>query len=350
MSLSDIIRSRIETTGPITVAEYMQLALSHPEFGYYIRKDPLGEAGDFTTAPEISQIFGELVGAWLAQQWLHMKSPECALAELGPGRGTLMYDILRATRGVPGFHDAISVHLVETSPALKQKQWQALAGKHPRITWHKSIDTLPETPRLIVANEFFDALPIHQYVQQDGTWHERMVGLDGDGRFCFMLNKPSPFGRGQGEGDIYEHSPATLHIVEQLSRHIAAQGGVMLAVDYGYAEEKHADTLQAVKNHQYHNPLESPGSADITAHVDFAAIAKITRAQGAQAYGTVAQGEFLATLGAGARAAKLCERATPAQKADILTALERLTSPDAMGDLFKVLCITSPSHPKPEGF
>jgi NADH dehydrogenase [ubiquinone] 1 alpha subcomplex assembly factor 7 len=343
--LSQLIRERIAKHGALTIADYMALALSHPEYGYYMRKDPLGVAGDFTTSPEISQIFGEMIGAWLAAQWQAMGKPECALVELGPGRGTLMNDILRATRFVPSFHDSISVHLVESSPVLQQKQWQTLANKHKRLSWHAEIGDLPDKPLLLVANEFFDALPIHQYVCENGAWRERTVALSGD-KLCFAF-KDTTLDR---QGSFYERCPEGLRIAGEIGKRLIVQGGVAIAIDYGYGEGSHADTLQAVKNHGYHDPLLDPGSADLTAHVDFAALAQAAAASGANAYGPQPQGRFLYLLGIAHRVAKLCEGATPQQKAAILSGVERLTSPDGMGSLFKVLCVTSPQHPKPEGF
>lgn len=348
--LEAVIRTRIAQEGAISIAEYMALCLSHPEYGYYMRKDPLGVFGDFTTAPEISQIFGELTGLWLCEQWRIMGKPRAALVELGPGRGTLMADMLRITRAIPGFHDAVSVHLVETSPALKQKQWNALAGKHTSIEWHENIATLPDQPWLLTANEFFDALPIHQYTQTPQGWCERMVGLDAKGRFCFAL-KTLPLSPALKEdGIIYEHSPAAEAITVAISKHIKSSGGAALIFDYGYTSGTRGDTLQALKNHRYHDPLQEPGEADITAHVDFRFLQTVAISAGAGAFGPLPQGVFLEALGARMRALRLCEKAGDAQKASVIAGLERLLSPDQMGDLFKVLCITPLDYPKPEGF
>jgi len=342
MSLEDIIKERIRRTGPIPVADYMALALTHPEYGYYMRKDPLGIQGDFITAPEISQVFGELIGAWLAAQWITMGQPKAALAELGPGRGTLMADALRATKHIGGFHESISVHLVEASPILKQKQWSALAGKHPDIHWHTHADELPAMPLLLIANEFFDALPIRQFIQTETGGQERMIGIGADDRLQFI--HPT------GTGIVMEYCEAGEQMARDIGRHINTHGGAALIIDYGYTGGTRGDTLQAIKSHQYHDVLCESGTADLTAHVGFAALKQAALAEGAAAYGTVTQENFLGHLGAGARTAKLCENATPPQKSAMLSALERLTSPDKMGDLFKVLCLTHPQHPKPEGF
>ncbi len=352
--LDSLIKARIRDEGPISVADYMELALAHPQFGYYMRRDPLGVAGDFITAPEISQLFGELIGLWLARQWEVMGKPKAALIELGPGRGTLMADALRATKKIAGFHDAISVHLMEMSPALKTKQWQVLAGKHPNIEWHTSIDDLPEKPWLLVANEFFDALPIRQFVFQ-GEWKERMVGMEGDilafschpceSRDPVFLKLDSRF-RGN-DNSIYETCPAALAIIRTIAAHIKEHSGAAIIVDYGYAQGK-GDTLQAVRAHACHDPLVEPGTADLTAHVDFAALKEA--AADAAVYGPVPQGAFLERIGARVRAATLYKNATSEQRPAIASGLERLISPDQMGDLFKAMAILPPNHPRPEGF
>lgn len=339
MNLFEIIKERIAKNGPITIAEYMQLALSHPEFGYYMRKDPLGAQGDFTTSPEISQIFGELVGLWIARQWDVLGKPKAALVEFGPGRGTLMADALRATKKIPGFHEAVSVHLVETSPTLKQKQWNALAGKHASIEWHDSIDTLPKKPWLVIANEFFDALPIRQFIEKNGAHEERRIDYK-EGRFVFTSSN----------GVISEQCDGACDIIKTLSAHFARHAGAALIIDYGYSEGGKGDTLQAVKHHAYHEILQNPGEADITAHVDFAALKKAAHNADAKTYGPVPQGQFLMRIGAGQRLQKLVAAANEEQSAALLSGLERLASPDQMGDLFKVLAITSSHIEHAEGF
>lgn len=363
--LETLLKERIRAQGPISVADYMALALAHPEYGYYRRADPLGAQGDFITAPEISQVFGEIIGAWLAQQWILMGKPKAIVAELGPGRGTLMSDALRATKNIAGFHDAISVHLVETSPALKQKQWQALGGKHPHLHWHEQVKELPKLPLLLVANEFFDALPVRQFIpspgrgkgaarsEAGGGYRERMITLDSQGHLQFSmvpcLTTPSLPSPRPGEG-FFEICEPGLAVMQQLAAHIVAHNGATLIIDYGYTQGSRGDTLQAVKQHRYHDVLKDPGTADLTAHVDFAALAQVAHEAGAAVYGPMPQGIFLHALGAPLRIAKLCERATPEQKSAMLSALERLTSHDQMGDLFKVLCVTHPNHPRPEAF
>lgn len=365
MNLEELIKERIRRYGPITIADYMQMALSHPEHGYYMKRDPLGAAGDFITAPEISQVFGEIVGAWLVNHWQLMGSPkEVALVELGAGRGTLMADILRSTKSISGFHDAINVHMVETSPVLQQKQWKTLAGKHKRIEWHDSIDDLPAIPMLLVANEFFDALPIRQFVKKQDGWHERLVDVEGDKLiFVTSANKAMlPISMipaqsiledlegilGEAVSDvsapkenIIETCEPAIMIIRQVSEHIAKHGGAALVIDYGYSEGSQKDTLQAMKNHAYHDALKDVGDADITAHVDFLGLSQTAQMEGVNVHEVMPQGAFLMQLGAGIRTTNLCETASPEQQKALITGLKRLADPAEMGELFKVLAITS---------
>ena len=352
MTLEELIKSRIRAEGPMPISEYMALALAHPEYGYYIRRDPLGVQGDFTTAPEISQIFGELIGAWLVMQWVIMGKPEAALAEIGPGRGTLMADILRATANVKGFHSSITVHLMEISTALRQKQWNSLAGKHPDINWHTGFAEIPAKPILLVANEFFDALPIRQFLHTAEGWQERRIGLSKKDvlEFTFTPEAPPDILKDEPVSDkLYEYSEAASKIMLVISNRIASYGGVGLVIDYGY-EGSHGDTLQSVRQHKFHNVLVEPGTADITAHVDFYNLTHAAAEGGCIIYGSVAQGEWLNRLGAKERTEALCKKAKAKQKKLLLSGLARLTASDQMGELFKVLCITDPTMPKPEGF
>lgn len=330
MNLEEIIKNHIRTTGAISVEEYMELALCHPEYGYYMKRDPLGKAGDFITAPEISQVFGEIIGAWLARQWQLQGSPnEIILVELGAGRGTLMADALRATKNVKGFHNALSVHIVEISPSLKQKQWKTLAGKHEKIQWHESIDTLPELPLLLIANEFFDALPIRQFANNK----EIKITLDKNGELCF-----SPIAHND---EIIETCEPTLSIIKKLSEHIATHTGAALIIDYGYIKGSKGDTLQAIKKHKYHNILSDIGDADITALVDFSALAEAAQTTGVIVHDVMPQGEFLMRYGAGDRTTNLCKISEPEQQKSLISGLKRLADPEEMGELFKVLAITS---------
>ena len=356
--LEELLARRIRTQGPLTVAEFMAEALGHPEYGYYATRDPLGRRGDFTTAPEISQVFGELIGLWCVDFWDRAGRPApFTLAELGPGRGTLMADALRAARVVPEFLAGLRLHLVETSPVLRQTQHRALKRFAP--SWHDSIASLPAGPRLLVANEFLDALPIRQLVKTATGWHEKLIGLSAEAdRLAFALSPgPAPSAalvpahlRAASPGSVCEVSPAALAVADTIARTVVAEGGAALILDYGHVKRGCGDTLQAVRRHQRQHPLDSPGEADLTAHVDFAALAEIAAAAGATICGPVTQGEFLESLGIAARAERLIAGATPAQAADIGSACRRLIDAREMGTLFKVLCIADPAMPAPAGF
>jgi NADH dehydrogenase [ubiquinone] 1 alpha subcomplex assembly factor 7 len=339
-SFADGLRDMIALEGPITVERYMGLCLRH----YYATRDPLGQTGDFTTAPEISQMFGELIGLWMLEAWHAMGRPApIRLIELGPGRGTLMADLLRAARLVPGFLAAVSVHLVETSPALRERQRVGLASSGVRTEWHDRLEDVPLGPTLLVANEFFDALPVRQFVATDRGWCERLVGLDED-RLTFGLRaEPEAHLRNPLRlGDILEWPAASIALTKELSRRFARDTGAGLIVDYGYWGPAFGDTLQAVKHHSYADPLAEPGEADLTTHVDFQRLAQAASEENVLVHGMATQGDFLQALGIEARAASLKQRATPAQAADIDRALSRLTERGAkgMGDLFKVLALT----------
>ncbi len=323
-SLSDRLKARIAAEGPISVADYMAEANAH----YYATRDPFGADGDFITAPEISQMFGELAGIWLADLWCRAGRPEAArYVELGPGRGTLAEDALRAMRGA-GL--APPVELVETSPVLRQAQAERLPAR-----WHDDLSTLPGTgPLLVVANEFFDALPVRQF---DAGGGELMVDYR-DGRFV----------RGDG-AEPTETSPASLAIVAGLARRLAAQGGAALIVDYGHARRGTGDTLQAVARHAFADPFEAPGDRDLTAHVDFSALAEAAQGEGVRVFGPVAQGDWLEAMGISHRAAALA-RAAPERTAGIMAARDRLVAPDQMGRLFKAMALVAPGWPEPAGF
>ncbi len=357
--LAGYLARLIRTTGPIPLSHYMALALGHPQHGYYVTRDPLGARGDFITAPEVSQMFGELLGLWIADGWTQQRRPSpFILCELGPGRGTLMVDALRAMRAVPGLADAARLHLVETSPALREAQQKRL----PQATWHVRFDDVPQGPLFLIANEFFDALPISQFVRTERGWCERHVGLadgnDGSPRFVPVL-APVPLAsdtvlppamRGAPVGAIAEISPASCAIAEAIGARLARAGGAALVVDYGHAKSAVGDTLQALRAHKFADPFEAPGEADLTAHVDFEALAAAAVRGGAKTHGPVAQGAFLAALGIEARARKLRLGATPAQALDIDAAMRRLTAPEEMGSLFKAQALTPPGAPMPAGF
>ena len=347
--LLPLLLRRIRQAGPMTIAEYMGECLTHPECGYYTTRDPLGRAGDFTTAPEISQMFGEVIGLCLAQSWLDRGAPApFVLAELGPGRGTLMADILRATARVPGFHAAKELHLVEVSPALRARQAEALSGAGP--VWHDRVEDLPGAPVFLVANEFFDALPVRQFLRQGDGWSERVVGTDGE-RLAFGRTAPAPLAALADrtaetvEGALVETCAAAGALAGEIGRRVADAGGVALILDYGDWRGT-GDTFQAVRGHEKVDPLDAPGTADLTAHVDFEAIASAARDAGAAATAMIPQGVFLERLGITARAQAL---ARSGDTGAVAGQHRRLTHPDEMGDLFKGLGIHKRGEPAPPG-
>jgi NADH dehydrogenase [ubiquinone] 1 alpha subcomplex assembly factor 7 len=356
--LGELLARRIRAQGPLTVAEYMGEALGHPEHGYYATRDPFGKRGDFITAPEISQIFGELVGLWAATVWETLgRPPRIVLAELGPGRGTLMADALRAAKVWPDFAAAIELHLVETSPVLRGMQAQMLGGARP--AWHDDFDSLPEGPLIVIANEFLDALPIHQLVRTEAGWRERVVTLDesGSGLAFAVAEEETKFSKevplrfaGAPEGSIFELSPLAVSIGLRVAMRLARGGGAALLIDYGHFLSACGDTLQAVRDHRRHEILADPGAADLTAHVDFGMLADVLTAGGSAVHGPMTQGAFLRALGIEKRAESLLARATAAQANDIRIAVERLVAADQMGTLFKVLAATQPGLAAPPGF
>ena len=352
--LSAVLAAEIRAHGPLPVARFMELALGHPTRGYYQRRDPLGVAGDFTTAPEISQMFGEIVGLWLAEAWARCGRPAPAfLVELGPGRGTLMADLLRVTARVEGFRRSMAVHLVEGSPRLRELQADRLGGAD--ATWHARFEEVPAGPLFLVANEFLDALPVHQLVRTAQGWVERRVGLVGDGSLAFVQEVGlSPLGRSLPDaapGTVAEVSPARAELARRVGERIAGAGGVALLIDYGAsASGPTGDTLQAVRGHARADPLAAPGAADLSAQVDFKALAEAARDGGAGVFGPVPQGTFLRAFGIEARALQLLERARPDQRRELRAGLFRLTDPAAMGELFKVLVLARPGDPPPPGF
>jgi SAM-dependent MidA family methyltransferase len=345
----------IAEEGPLPVSRFMALCLGHPRHGYYMTRDPFGAQGDFTTAPEISQMFGEMIGLWAAHLWQATGSPSrFALIEIGPGRGTLMADMLRATRIVPGFHAAAAVHLVETSPVLREIQAATLAGK-AEPSWHERVETALEGPAIIVANELLDALPLDQFVMTDQGWRERLVGLDGEGRLAFGLAATASGEAGPATappGAILEQPLAALSLVSTVASHLARAGGGALFIDYGSLQSGFGDTLQAMRRHAFVDPLDEPGEADLTVHVDFARMAQAALRAGAATHGPVRQADFLLALGLAERAEALSRKATPEQAASINSAFDRLTERGAtgMGNLFKVLAVSHPGLPPLPGF
>lgn len=330
--LAIAIRQLITYNGSISVAAYWALCLSHPEHGYYMNRDPLGMKGDFTTAPEISQLFGEMVGVWVAEKWVGMGRPKAFyLVECGPGRGTLMADILRVAKVVPDFLEAMQIHLVEMSPLLRSTQGESLKGH--QIVWHEQLSTLPDNaPIIFIGNEFLDALPVHQYVFQDGKWFERMVGLDAHkdlswGLMDSGLDIPAP----PQSGAVLEVSPARENIMADIAVRIRVQGGAGLLIDYGHDISGYGDTLQAVKEHHYADILKDCGESDITSHVDFGRLKEIVEAYNLSVQ-LSGQGEFLRRMGIEIRAQQLMLKS-----AHVQSGLYRLIDDAEMGKLFRVM-------------
>jgi SAM-dependent MidA family methyltransferase len=357
--LQSELKRLIRSSGPMPVWRYMELCLTHPQHGYYVSRDPLGREGDFTTAPEVSQMFGELLGLWTASVWKAIGSPPLLrLIELGPGRGTMMTDALRALRVLPPLYQSLSIHLVEINPVLRDKQRVVLSGV-PNVAWHDSVDEVPDGPAVVLANEYFDVLPVHQVVKRENGWHERVVEIDGSGALVFgaaaepmprfeMLLPPSV--RAAPVGAVFEWRPDTE--IMKITTRVRDQDGAALIVDYGHLRSDAGDTFQAIARHSFTDPLKNPGQADVTAHVDFQALVRAAEDLGARAHGPVSQGEFLKRLGIETRAVTLMAKTTPEISEDISGALKRLTGGGrgGMGSMFKVLAISGPHLPALAGF
>jgi len=358
-SLQSEIKKLIKSSGPMPVWRYMELCLMHPQHGYYLSRDPLGREGDFTTAPEVSQMFGELLGLWAASVWKAIGSPPLLrLIELGPGRGTMMADALRALRVLPPLYQALSIHLVEVNPVLREKQRATLSG--PReVSWHDTIDDVPDGPAIILANEYFDVLPIHQAVKRETGWHERTVEVDDGGKLAFgVATEPiprfevllSPLVRAAPLGAVFEWRPDA-EIMKITSR-VRDQDGAALIVDYGHVRSDVGDTFQAIARHTFADPLKNPGQADVTAHVDFQALVRAADDLGARVHGPATQGEFLKRLGIETRATTLMAKASPEVAEDIAAAMQRLVGGGrgGMGQMFKVLAVSEPNLTSLAGF
>ncbi|MGR3662910.1 MAG: class I SAM-dependent methyltransferase [Paracoccaceae bacterium] len=348
--LAEILARQIAVSGPMTMADYMNACLLHPEHGYYATREPFGTKGDFTTAPEISQMFGELIGLWLAQAWMDQGSPPAfTLAEIGPGRGSLMVDVLRATRNVPGFHDAAKLYLIEASARLKAVQRAAFDGD---VVWLDTVATLPDAPLFLIANEFFDALPVRQFLRDEGGWREFQIGVEG-GHLVSGLSMASPIAMldhrlaDTKTGDIVEVCPAASPVIAELAGRISHFGGAALIVDYG-GWHSLGDTLQALKNHQSEGILAHPGQADLTAHVDFEALA--LAASTVAVSPMTAQGVFLERLGIAARTQALAKNLSGAALKSHVAAHRRLTHTGEMGTLFKTIVLFPTDRPLPAGF
>ena len=373
------LAARMSAEGAVTLQDYMETCLYDPEYGYYKQRDPLGREGDFITAPEISQVFGELVGLWAGETWRIAGEQEVRLIELGPGRGTLMADALRALRVLPGFVESASVHLIETSAPLRAAQEKALSGVRCPVSWHERIEEVPPGAAIVIANEFFDCLPVRQFAFDEaaGLWRERMIGF-ADGSFRFELGSkgmqvpphsvslpkgredartilgdnsgvPSPLGekdRMRGDfcyiedGDIVEVRPGAAGILQTFAARTAVAPLAALIVDYGYSQPSYGDTVQAVSRHRFAGLFEAPGEADLTAHVDFGALVQIAKELNLDALGPMPMGEWLLRLGLEARVRQLMSRATAEEATEIRSRVSRLVDPAQMGVLFKALVIT----------
>lgn len=356
--LDKVLREVIAAEGPLPVDRYMSFCLAHPEHGYYMRRDPLGRGGDFTTAPEISQVFGELIGIWCVSAWQAVGAPAAfRLVELGPGRGTLMADLLRAAKVMPGFVESAEMHLVETSPALRRKQEQALDGSPAPVAWHDRLEDVPAGPSILIANEFFDALPVKQFVRMPSGFHERLVGPNDEGRLAFGLAPaPTPerllpdWASSAREGDMVEVSPARHDAAKMIGERLVSDGGAALIIDYGHVRSGPGDTLQAVRGHAFAGALERPGDSDLTSHVDFEALAGAFKEGRAAVYGPLTQGFFLSAMGLAERTEALKSRADMRGRIAVEAGARRLAAGAQMGHLFKVIAATHPDMPPPYPF
>lgn len=345
--LEIVICDLIATDGPMRLDRFMGLCLGHPQNGYYVTRDPLGAEGDFITAPEISQVFGELIGIWAAGAHVAMGEPSRVnLVELGPGRGTLMADMRRTIAKIsPALSAAITIHLVETSPVLRNRQRQVVGSG---ASWHMSLEEVPDAPMILIANEFFDAIPIRQFEMQGGVWHERLVGLE-NGHLVLGLSGPAggPDGR---DGDIAELAPARESIARQIGERLARHPGAALIIDYGHLTRAPGDTLQAMRKHGFREILDSPGECDLTSHVDFEALGHALWDGGAAVLPAMTQRAFLRAMGLEARFERLSQRADIMVAQALKRQMARLADEDQMGNLFKALAATSPGMQSPYPF
>lgn len=342
-----LIRDIVATDGPMRLDRYMGLCLGHPQHGYYVTRDPFGEKGDFITAPEVSQVFGELIGIWASTAFVAMGEPaRVNLVELGPGRGTLMADMLRTIRkAAPDLAAAAVLHLVETSPVLRARQRQAVG---PGAFWHAALEEMPDAPMILIANEFFDAIPVRQFEKRHGRWHERVIGLEG-GSLVLGLSAPvsGPEGR---DGDVVEFAPARDAIARHIGERLSRQPGAALIIDYGHLASAPGDTLQAMRGHGFTAVTDRPGECDITSHVDFEALGKALRAGGSLVHAPLTQRAFLLAMGLEPRVGQLASRADPGMAAILQRQMARLADENQMGNLFKVLAATSPGMASPYPF
>ncbi len=346
--LAKKLAARIAAQGPLTLQEYMEACLYDPEYGYYKKRGPLGRGGDFITAPEISQVFGELIGLWAGETWRIAGQPhEVRVIELGPGRGTLMADALRALRVLPGFLESASVHLIETSAPLRAAQEAALSSVRCPVSWHERIEEVPAGAAIVIANEFFDCLPVQQFGLDEaaGLWRERMVSFENES-FGFELSSNGmealhhPVPPGIADGAIVEVRPGAAGILRTFAARAAVAPLAALVIDYGYAQPSSGDTVQAVRQHRFAGLFEAPGEADLTAHVDFSDLLQSANELSLEAFGPMPMGEWLLRLGLEARVRQLLSRATAEEAMEIRSGVSRLVDPAQMGVLFKAVVFT----------
>ncbi len=350
------LKRHLSDHGSMSVADFMSWCLTTESSSYYRNGNPIGAAGDFVTAPEVSQIFGELIAVWAITVWRNMGEPNpFVLAELGPGRGTLMQDALRAARTVSGFGEAANVHLIETSSTLRKMQRKALSSLC-KPEWHESLSGLPQEPLILIANEFFDAIPVEQHIYEGGSWHKRIVALNSSGKIEFSKGRlalpPVELlpARIPNEGDILEHRPAASALIGEIAERAGAAPLAILIADYGYERRDYGDTLQAVQSHGYLHPLDNPGEADLSAHVNFAELSQTASTVGLKVLGPLPQSEFLLSLGLEHRLRSLMAAASEEQRAALFLGARRLIDPFQMGNLFKVMAIMSENQPAPPPF
>ncbi|MEW7006403.1 class I SAM-dependent methyltransferase [Lentilitoribacter sp. EG35] len=345
------IRDLITQTGPISVADYFAICLADPEFGYYMTKDPFGVAGDFTTAPEISQLFGEMIGVYLVQSW-QTQAPvgPIRIIEIGPGRGTLMADALRViAKLAPSLLEQATVHMVETSPKLRKIQKETLANYEDKLSWHNSFEDVPGGFFLLLANELFDAIPLRQFIKTDVGFRERTVTVNASDELAFSVGVagidsdllPSNH-KDQPAGTVFEIAPARVNVMTAIATRLVKEGGSALVIDYGYLATGFGDTLQAIHKHEFDPPLANPGQADLTSHVDFEMLMRTAHAAGAHIHGVMYQGDFLVGLGLLQRAGMLGQDKDHETQQEIRSAVERLVGEGSgnMGELFKVLAMS----------
>ncbi len=351
-ALGNKIKALIRTSGPISVTDYFALCLADPEHGYYKTREPFGRSGDFVTAPEVSQLFGEMIGVFMVHAWQRHGEPDgVRLAEIGPGRGTMMTDMLRViARLAPRLYEQCSIHMVETSPRLRKVQAESLASHADKIRWHDGFDELPPGFTLLACNELFDAIPIRQFVKTPTGFRERMIGLDANDELHFKVGVAGldpdllPAGSAPPDGTIFEVAPARQAVMQAICERLHIFGGTALVIDYGHLVSGYGDTLQAVRAHTYDAPLDNPGLADLTSHVDFEHLAETAVGAGAHLNGCMFQGDFLLGLGLEARASALGRNRDETTQKDILEAVQRLAGAGEgrMGELFKVMAVSSP--------